>query len=126
MKYEYITATGKITVKVDDEWSCVLLEIDRAEYNANQKETRRHVSLDAYNLDDALLPSGTDIESEFSDKDAVCCALSHLTERQQYLIRKTCLEGWKYTEIAALEAKDESAIRHSVERAKKKLKKYLR
>lgn len=51
--------------------------------------------------------------------------MSHLTERQQYLIRKTCLEGWKYTELAALEGVDESAIRHAVNRAKDKLKKYL-
>ncbi|WP_414716665.1 sigma factor-like helix-turn-helix DNA-binding protein [Syntrophomonas wolfei] len=51
--------------------------------------------------------------------------MSHLTERQQYLIRQTCLEGWKYTELAALEGVDESAIRHAVNRAKNKLKKYL-
>ena len=57
--------------------------------------------------------------------ETVSRAMSHLTERQQYLIRKTCLEGWKYTELAALEGVDESAIRHAVNRAKNKLKKML-
>ena len=69
-------------------------------------------------MDGSLLPSDTDVEGDFSDKDAVNRALVHLTERQQYLIRKIVLEGWKYTEIAAVEGKDPSAIRHATNRAK--------
>ena len=49
-----------------------------------------------------------------------------LSERQQYLIRKCFMEGWSYTDLAALEGKDESAVRHAVDRAKKKLREVLK
>jgi RNA polymerase sigma-70 factor (ECF subfamily) len=57
--------------------------------------------------------------------EAVSHAISQLTERQQYLIQKCCIEGWSYTDLAKLEGKSESAIRHAVNRAKIKLKKFL-
>jgi len=57
--------------------------------------------------------------------EVISQAMSCLSERQQYLIRKCWLEGWSYTDLAALEGKDESAIRHAVDRVRKKLKKFL-
>ena len=45
-KYEYRFTDEVITIEVSDEWASVLKELDRAEYNNNHAETRRHVSLD--------------------------------------------------------------------------------
>ena len=56
MKIEYKFVTGTVEVEVPDEWGTVLVDLDRQEYNNDHKETRRHCSLDAYNLDDGLLP----------------------------------------------------------------------
>ena len=38
-------------------------------YNIDHKETRRHCSLEAYNQDDALLPSDEDLEQEVIDEE---------------------------------------------------------
>lgn len=43
-------------IEVSDEWNEILLDSDRLEANNDKRESRRHCSLDAYNLDDALLP----------------------------------------------------------------------
>ena len=69
MKYEYITVAGKTRIEVDDSWGNVLLELDRLEHNNDQTETRRHASLEAFNLDDALFPSGEDIPSEYEARE---------------------------------------------------------
>ena len=61
MKIEYKFVTGTVEVEVPDEWETVLVDLDRQEYNNDHKETRRHCSLEAYNLDDGLLPSDEDV-----------------------------------------------------------------
>ena len=60
MKIKYEFATETVEIEVSEEWANILIDLDRQEYN-NHKETRRHCSLDAYNLDDSLLPSDADI-----------------------------------------------------------------
>ena len=52
MKIKYEFVTGAVEVEVTDDWGTILVDLDRQEYNINHKETRRHCSLDAYNLDD--------------------------------------------------------------------------
>ena len=64
MKIEYEFVTGTVEVEVPDDWETVMVELTRQEYNNNHAETRRHCSLAAYNLDDNLLPSDTDVERE--------------------------------------------------------------
>lgn len=64
-------------------------------------------------------------EMQLIKEEGVAQIMSCLSERQQYLIQKCFLEGWSCTDLAALEGKDESAIRHAVDRAKKKLRKFL-
>ena len=62
MKVRYEFVTGEFTeIEVDDSLGELLVDFDRQEYNNNHKETRRHCSLDAYNLDDALFPSDVDV-----------------------------------------------------------------
>lgn len=129
MKIKYAFQDGVVTeVEVSDEIGAVIVEFDRQEYNVNHKETRRHCSLDAFNLDDALFPSDDDVEAEVAAKDEsrrLYAAIAQLSPRQQYLIRQVYFEGRKYTDIAREEGVDRTAISHATERALKKLKKIL-
>jgi len=128
MKYEYVTVTGKNTIEIDDDWNNVLMELDRQTHNTDQRETRRHVSLDTYNVDDALIPSGTDIPAENERKESAAIlnrAMSRLLPEQQRLVQQIFFEGISSVEIARREGVDKSAISHRLRRAIKKLEKNL-
>ena len=127
MLITYKDADGKIIeLEVSDEVGTFYLSSVEEEKKNERRETRRHTSLESFTYEDKrFFDDGTDLLADLIASETVSRAMSHLTERQQYLIRKTCLEGWKYTELAALEGVDESAIRHAVNRAKNKLKKML-
>jgi len=128
MKIKYEFVTGAVEVEVTDDWGTILVDLDRQEYNINHKETRRHCSLDAYNLDDALFPSDVDVLRDIlkaeNDK-RLHNAIAKLEPRQQKLIRQVFFEGRGYTDIARTEGLDESTVRHATTRALKKLKKLL-
>ncbi|HBT65237.1 MAG TPA: hypothetical protein DEB10_11330 [Ruminococcaceae bacterium] len=127
MLINYKDADGRIIeLEVSDEVGTFYLSSVEEEKKNERRETRRHTSLESFTYEDKrFFDDGTDLLADLIASETVSRAMSHLTERQQYLIRKTCLEGWKYTELAALEGVDESAIRHAVNRAKNKLKKVL-
>ena len=126
MKIKYKFANESIEVDVAENWGNILIELNRLEYNVDHTETRRHTSLSSFTYEDQkYFDAGTDLLAELIDSEVVSRAMANLTERQQYLIRKVYLEGWKLTEIAALEGVDESAIRHAVNRAKRRLKNVL-
>ncbi len=126
IKYEFVNET--VEIEVSDEWGSILIDLDRQEYNDNHRETRRHCSLEALNLDDAYLPSDVDVLGEIVaayDRKQLYSAIAQLEPRQQKLIRQVYFEGRGYTELAREEGCDESAIRHAVARAVKKIKKFL-
>lgn len=126
MKIKYIFADESFEIEVAEEWGNIVIELNRLEYNVDHKETRRHTSVQSFTYEDKqFFDDGTDLLADLISSETVSRALAHLTERQQYLIQKICLEGWTYTELAALEGVDESAVRHAVNRAKNKLKKIL-
>ena len=64
-------------------------------------------------------------KNQTTKKSEVERLLSCLDARQRELVQKCVIEGWTYAEIAAREGKDESAVRHAVKRALKKIKKIL-
>lgn len=127
MKINYKDADGKSTeLEVSEEVGTFYLSSIEEEKRNERREKRRHTPLDSFTYEDKrFFDDGTDLLADLIVSETVNRAMSHLTERQQYLIRKIYLEGWKYTELATLEGLDESAIRHSVNRAKTKLKKML-
>ena len=129
MKINYKTEDGEIIeIEVADDVGNFYLESIDAEKKNNRRNSRhdRHSQLSTFIYEDArFFSDGTDLLADLIDSEVVSRAMSHLTDRQQYLIRKCCLEGWSYTEIADLEGVDESAIRHAVNRAKSRLKKVL-
>lgn len=128
MKIKYAFATETIEVEISEKDGNIIVDLDRQEYNVNHKETRRHCSLDAFNLDDALFPSDDNVEAEVAAKDEkrrLYAAIAKLSPRQQYLIRQVYFEGRKYTDIAREEGVDRTAISHATDRALKRLKKFL-
>lgn len=91
MKIRYEFVNGEVSeVEVDGALSELLLELERKEYNVNHKETRRHCSLEALNLDEGLLPSDEDVVVSIfasEDRQQLYNAISQLTPDQQDLIR---------------------------------------
>ena len=68
IKYQF--ADGTTTeVEVSEEIGAVILDLDRQEYNVNHRETRRHCSLEAFDLDGNLLPSKDDVETDFIESE---------------------------------------------------------
>jgi len=127
MKINYKDANGKfIEMEVSDQVGAFYLSSVEEEKRNERRETRRHSSLDSFTYEDKrFFDDGTDLLADLIASETVSRAISRLTERQQYLVRKCFLEGWSYTDLAAIEGVDESAIRHAVNRAKNRLKKYL-
>lgn len=63
MKITYEFVTGEISeVEVDESLRGMLLDLDRQQYNNDQKETRRHVSLDSMDYEGELFASAEDTE----------------------------------------------------------------
>lgn len=130
MLIKYHSVTGEVTeVEVTEEWASIIENLDREEYNCNHRETRRHCSLDAYNLDDALIPSGENVESEvvrLMEEERLFAALAILEPRQQSLVRRVYMKGEKIVAIAAEEGVSEAAIRDRLKTIYGRLKKYLK
>lgn len=128
MKIKYEFANETIEIEVDEDWGAVLIELDRQEHNNNQTETRRHCSLEAYNLDGNLFPSDEDLEADFfitEDHKRLYAAIKKLEPRQQYLIEQVYFAGRKQIDIAREEGVSHVAIVTALQRAVKKLKKFL-
>ncbi len=128
MKIKYEFATETVEVEVSDEWATVIADLDRRDYNTNHKETRRHCSLDAYNLDDALFPSDEDVERDFiksEESKRLHSAIAKLEPRQQDLIRRVFFEGQSYSDIARGSSLHRTSVQQATVRALKKLKKLL-
>ena len=129
MKINYRTADGKtIELVVSDDVGSFYLDSVAAEKKNDRRNSRpdRHSQLSTFSYEDArYFSDGTDLLADLIDSEAVGYAMSLLENRQQYLIRKCFIEGWSYTDLAALEGVDESTIRHAVNRAKNRLKKVL-
>ena len=130
MIINYKNADGKvIELEVSEEVGTFYVESMDAEKKNDRKNSRtdRHSQLSTFSYEDArYFSDGTDLLADLIESEAVRNAMACLSERQQYLIRKCFMEGWSYTDLANLEGKDESAIRHAVDRAKKKLRGFLK
>ena len=91
MKYDYHFNNETISIDIPDSDYDVLIEMDRLEYNANHKETRRHISLEVCDQDDNRLPSNTDLEEiciQRMEIDALRRGMDSLLPEQRELIWK--------------------------------------
>ena len=129
MKITYEFVTGEVSeVEVDERLGGMLLDLDRQQYNNDQKETRRHVSLDGMDYEGELFVSAEDTEGEAERREDMArlySAMEALSPSQRELVKKVYFEERKITDIAREEGVDKSAISHRLERIHKKLKKIL-
>ena len=129
MKIEYKDADGRVMeLDVSDEiGQFYLSSVEEAE-KSDRRNTRpdRHTSLETLVYEDQrFFASASNPMKEAVEDCEVERLLSCLDARQRELVQKCVIEGWTYAEIAAREGKDESAVRHAVKRALKKIKKIL-
>ena len=128
MKIKYEFATETVEVEVSEKDANIIVELDRQEYNINHKETRRHCSLDAFNLDDALFPSDDDVEAEVATKDEyrrLYAVIALLEPQQKELVRKVFFENRKIVDVASEEGVSEAAIRNRLKKITQRLKNIL-
>ena len=127
MKITYEFVTGEISgVEVDESLGGMLLDLDRQQYNNDQKETRCHVSLDGMDYEGELFASAQDTEGEAvrrEDMARLYSAMEALSPSQRELVEKVYFEERKITDIAREEGVTKQSVHERVERALKKLKK---
>ena len=113
MKIQYQFATETVEIEVSDEWGDVLVDLDRQEYNVNHKETRRHASLEAFNLDGSLFPSDADIAGDVinnMERERLYTAIARLQPQQQELLRRVYFGGEALADIAREEGVSKMAL----------------
>ena len=129
MKYEYITATGKTEIEVDEEFYNLLITMDKEEFNSHRKHDRRRpVSLEDVEYEGEWFEDTADILGDLiikEDTEQLCTAISHLSLKQQTLIDKVYFRYEKIIDIAREQGVSQSAISQRLATAIKKLKKFL-
>ena len=129
MKITYEFVTGEVSgVEVDEHLGGMLLDLDRQQDNNDQKETRRHVSLDSMDYEGELFASAEDTEGEAvrrEDMARLYSAMEVLSPSQRELVEKVYFEERKITDIAREEGVSKQSVHERVQRALKKLEKNL-
>ena len=129
MKITYEFVTGEVSeVEVDERLGGMLLDLDRQQYNNDQKETRRHISLDGMDYEGELFVSAEDTEREVEHQEDMArlySAMEALSPSQRELVKKVYFEEGTFASIAREEGVGESAIRDRMKRIHKKLEKNL-
>jgi RNA polymerase sigma-70 factor (ECF subfamily) len=127
MKIKYTFADETIEIEIAEEWSELIIDLDRQEYNINHKETRRHYSLDAcayegenFAVEDTAFEELIAGENE---EQKINRAISKLKPKQQKLIRAIYFEGIPVSEYAKREGVSQPAISQRLATAIKNLKK---
>ena len=129
MKITYEFVTGEVSeAEVDERLGGMLLDLDRQQYNNDQKETRRHVSLDGMDYEGELFASAEDTEREAERREDIArlfSAMEILSPAQRELVEKVYFEERKITDIAREEGVTEAAIRNRLKKIYFRLKKFL-
>ena len=128
MKIKYEFANETIEIEVDETWGAVLIDPDRQEYNNEQKETRRHCSLDALDVDGNNIPCDCDVLRDIlncEDRAALHKAITALEPTQQEVIYALYFEGISVSEFAKMRGVSQPAITKRKLKALKNLKNIL-
>ena len=128
MKIKYKFANETVEIEVSEEWGNILIDLDRQEYNNDHAETRRHCSLEAYNLDDAYLPSNVNVEREVLagiEAEQLYTAIAKLDPTQQELIHSFFFDDITISQYAKDHGITQAAASQRKTTAMKKLKKLL-
>ena len=129
MKITYEFVTGEVSeAEVDERLGGMLLDLDRQQYNNDQKETRRHISLDGMDYEGELFASAEDTEREVEHREDMArlfSAMEALSPSQRELVEEVYFEERKITDIAREEGVSKQSVHERVQQALKKLEKNL-
>lgn len=109
---------------ISEEWMEMLLDFDRREYNNNQTETRRHISLNAADKDDNQFPMEKDAFDDFYEEEIWNEMCKVLTERERVIGDLFFRQGYKQKEIAKIFEVNEARMSQIIRKIRKKLKKF--
>ena len=126
MKISYEFVTGEISeVEVGESLGGILLDLDRQQENNDQKETRRHFSLNSMDYEGELFASAEDTERAVEHREDMArlySAMEALSSSQRELVKKVYFEERKITDIAREEGVSHVAVHDRLERIYKKIK----
>ena len=129
VKITYRFADGHMEeLEVEQEVAETLKELDRQEYNSNQKESRRHVTFDVSEELAWLAVEDQRLARLFggvTDEQMLCDAIGELNPKQQELIFLVFFKNISISEIARRSGVSQPAISQRVQTAINKLKKLL-
>lgn len=102
-------------------------DFSKATFNSHQRETRRHISLEAYDIDGNLLAGTEDVETSLHDEDyeELYRAIEKMKPKQRELLKKVYWENIRQVDIARAEGVSESAIAQRMAVIYARLKKFL-
>ena len=129
MKIRYVFVNGEVfEIEVEEALGGLLLELDRQEANNTRAETRRHVSLSELSYEGSLFDAGIDVPEAVWARisaEALREALQKLPAAQRELIVQVYFQGCRPAEIARAEGVSRQSVSERLQRALKKLQKYL-
>ena len=121
-------STGIKEITVTEAKGKEIIELNRIEYNDNHRETRRHVSLEAYDPYGALVKDDADPLQEVINKEEMNQlhhSIRRLTPAQRKLLMKKFWDGMKQIDIAKEEGVSKMAITKRLQTIKRRLKRIL-
>ena len=136
IEYRYEYANGEVVIltaeggvadrshQISEEWLRILEELDRLDYNNNQKEKRRHCSLNACDPDDYYFAAEHDAFEELERDITWEQMKKKLTEREQHIGEMYFIEGYKASEIAGIFEITPRRVQQIIRTIQKKLKNF--
>ena len=128
MRIKLHQPTGIKKITVTEAEGKEIIELNRIEYNDNHRETRRHVSLEAYDPYGALVKDDTDPLQEVINKeemDQLHHSINQLKPEQQKVVMKKVWNDMKQVDIAKDDGVTKMAITKRFQTIYRRLKKNL-
>lgn len=130
MKIQYSYCDGQsISIEVEDSLGEIIIQLEKDEYNANRRETRRHESYsDNNDKRDTLADPAADVETDVIravENNRLYQAIQALLPQQQELVQQVYFENRKITDIAQAQGVTEGAVRDRLRKIHERLKKLL-
>lgn len=129
MKFTYSTATGNISIDIEENWVAILEDFDRLERNNNQTETRRHYHMEACDYEGEDYGREDPEFERFIERDSsrtiLAPALASLTESQREVIDALFFKHMNAREYADSRGISEAAVSKAKAAALRKMKKVL-
>nr|DAU17338.1 MAG TPA: RNA polymerase sigma factor [Caudoviricetes sp.] len=120
--------TGIKEITVTEAEGKEIIELNRIEYNDNHRETRRHVSLEAYDPYGSLVQDNADPYQNVINKeeiDRLYDSIHQLKPAQQQLLLKKFWNDMKQVDIAEDEGVTKMAITKRLQTIYRRLKKII-